>query len=265
MHLSDLLASLLMPLAMEAMESGFQLESFEDRERNRPILIDWWYPTTGQDAIEFDYGFGTGHVVPDGEIESGQFPLLLLSHGAMSAARNYSWLAERLARAGFVVAGISHFGESYDFGAQSVDPSQIVRHWERPLDISAALTHIESSSPFARSVDRVRIGFVGHSSGGATAMYLAGAQFDAKQIAAYCNSSKSTDDRGCDYARSDASAMDPEIPVPDARSYTEPRITAFVSLDPALGPGFTEVSEVSAARKHLIVELCTQRLSTIRT
>jgi predicted dienelactone hydrolase len=144
---------------VNAMEAGFTVEKFEDPTRERPVLIDWWYPVDGQPASRFDYGLGEGMVVESGEIEDGTFSLIVLSHGAMGAARNYSWIAEALARQGYVVAGVSHFGESYVYGPDTVDPAAVLRHWERPLDISAALSFIENQSIFSASIDMQHIGF----------------------------------------------------------------------------------------------------------
>lgn len=246
---------MLMSTIASANEAGFQLDTFEDTKRNRPVAIDWWYPVENQPAEFFDYGFGQGTVVEAGSIAPGNFPLIVFSHGALGAARNYSWLAETLARKGYVVAGVSHFGESYVHGPQTVDPEAVLQSWERPLDISAAITYILSHSRFAQSINAHQIGFIGHSSGGATAMSLAGVLFDGNKIAKYCDSNMATNDRGCDYA--DAANEDEAKPdqqaVPAIQSYADPRIQVLVALDPALGPGFFDYSKVDPALELLIV------------
>jgi len=239
--------------AAKAMEAGFQTEQFEDSARKRSVLIDWWYPVEGQLASPFNYGLGRGQVVESGNIAKGTFPLVVLSHGAMGAARNYSWIAEALARAGYVVAGISHFGESYAHGPDTVDPSAVLRSWERSLDVSAALSYAESRSIFSESIDMHRIGFIGHSSGGATAINLAGVLFDGRRIAEYCISPESVGDRGCDYARSSTTGATDSNSQPRGKSYKDRRITAFVALDPALGPGFFDYSSVDPTVKMLVV------------
>ena len=48
--------------------------------------------------------------------------LAILSHGAMGAASDYNWLAYTLASQGWVVVGLNHFGESYRYGRENVDP-----------------------------------------------------------------------------------------------------------------------------------------------
>ncbi len=239
--------------ALEAMEAGFQTETFKDADRDRPVLIDWWYPVANQKTYAYDYGLGRGRVVVSGTVALGKFPLVVLSHGAMGAARNYSWIAESLARSGIIVAGISHFGESYMYGDETVDPTSVLDSWERPLDISAALTYIENKSALSSSVDLTKAGFIGHSSGGATAMYLAGVLFDQQLITEYCASSQSTGDRGCDYARSTPAGEIGKNLEEGVKSYVDPRLKTFIVLDPALGPGFFDYTGVDPKLKILIV------------
>lgn len=252
--LSLFLIALCTPVMATAMEVGFNLERFEDEPRERPILIDWWYPVDGQAASDMDYGLGHGKVVEAGAVATGTFPLVVLSHGAMGAARNYSWIAEALARHGYIVAGVSHFGESYVYGPEAIDPSAVLRPWERPLDISAALSFIEKQGLLSASIDMQRVGFLGHSSGGATALQLAGAVFDGKLIAEYCATANSAGDRGCDYDSLSAKADPSKTSSTRApQSYAEPRILAFVALDPALGPGFDDYEKVDPNLKTLVV------------
>lgn len=249
--------ALLLSVNTAAVEAGFRLESFEDSARARPIMLDWWYPVDDQPAEEFDYGLGRGQVVEAGAIAQGSFPLVLLSHGALGSARNYSWIAEHLARNGYLVAGVSHFGESYVYGAETIDPASVLRWWERPLDISAALSFILSDSVFAASADSKRIGFLGHSSGGATAISLAGALFDSGQMANYCTTAAARADRGCDYARLENGTVTAEPTVrskhPSAKSYADTRIQTFVALDPALGPGFVNFAAIDPELNMLLI------------
>ena len=91
--------------------AGCEALRLTDPARSRPIQLDVWYPTNGDEATH-RYGLSSGRVAVAAPVAAGRFPVVLLSHGALGSASNYSWIAERLARAGFVVAGVSHFGES---------------------------------------------------------------------------------------------------------------------------------------------------------
>ncbi len=236
-----------------ATEAGFRVEAFHDELRDRPIMLDWWYPVENQPAEEFNYGLGRGRLVEAGKIAKGSFPLVLLSHGAFGSARNYSWIAEHLARSGYLVAGISHFGESYVYGADTIDPSAVLRWWQRPTDVTAALSFITTDSKLANYVDAKRIAFIGHSSGGATAMSLAGVVFDDQKMGDYCKTKAANADRGCDYA--DVSGPHPPKKAIQSTKtdFSDPRIQTFVALDPALGPGFSDFTEVDITIRMLIV------------
>ena len=82
--------------------------------RDRPVLIDVWYPAA-QGALEtdHDYGLGRERAAEGAPALDSACPAIVLSHGAFGAANNYSWIAEHLARQGYLVAGVSHYRESY--------------------------------------------------------------------------------------------------------------------------------------------------------
>ena len=229
--------------AAQGLEAGFKLEAFVDAERDRPISIDLWYPTLADAVGTYHYGLGTGRAIEAADIAPGKFPLIMLSHGALGAPRNYSWIAEALARRGYVVAGVAHFGESYVFGPETVDARAVLRSWERPVDVSAAIDFMLTRSTLAESIITQQIGFVGHSSGGATGLYLAGVQFEYQKMTDYCNSAQAAGDRGCDYAQKVTLDLDKIV---TGGNYQDERISVFTILDPALGPGFTNFSAIDA-------------------
>ncbi len=47
----------------------------------------------------------------------------------MGAAKDCSWLDYPLAAKGWVVVGVNHFGESWRYGRQNIDPSSVTRVW----------------------------------------------------------------------------------------------------------------------------------------
>jgi len=220
----------------ELMPAGYLTLRTEDRTRNRPILIDLWYPAVPSAAEQpFDYRPGRGMAAPDADPLEEDQPVVVLSPGAFGAARNYSWIAESLARRGFVVAGVSHFGESFVYGPETVDSSAALQPWQRPQDCSAALDFLLSHPRFGKIADSGRIGALGHSSGGATVIALAGGMFDPEAMREYCDSDAARGDRGCLYgAPQPRQAVTAEAA---RRSYRDERIRAVVALDPALGPG----------------------------
>jgi len=188
----------------------------EDPERRRPIHVDVW----------------------QGDPASGARPMILLSHGAFGAAQNYAWLAKRLAASGYLVAGLSHYGESYVHGPETIELAAALRFEQRTRDCSFVLDHLLAAPRFHGVIDPGRIGAVGHSSGGATVIGLAGGLFDALAMQRYCNGEGRDTDLGCTYA---SQVRTPPAP-PPATSQRDARVRAVVALDPALGPGHDAAS-----------------------
>jgi predicted dienelactone hydrolase len=211
-------------------------ESSRIVDGDRPIHLHLWYPTDQKESA-VNYGISAGSAATGAKPAGDRLPIVLLSHGAMGAASNYSWIAESLARHRYVVLGVSHFGESPVFGAQSVNPAAVARFRDRTHDFNVALDWLLTKSRLASAVDASRIAAIGHSSGGATALMLAGAGFSPSQISAYCGSGAARVDKGCWYGMPSGAAAERQLPEPASRP-----IRAVVALDPAVGPGFVEDS-----------------------
>lgn len=123
------------------------------------------------------------------------------------------------------------------YGAETIDPGAVTRLWDRPGDCTFALTELLKHEDFEPMIDRARIAVIGHSSGGATAVALAGARFDPTALSAYCQSADARDDRGCEYARQPGHL--PGVPAEATKSFRDVRITSIVVMDPAAGPGYS--------------------------
>lgn len=197
----------------------------------RPIQLDVWYPTLAAEQAH-SYNFGVGSVAETSAVAGDKLPVILLSHGSMGAASNYAWIAEPLARHGYVVLGVSHFGESPVFGPASMNPATVAHFGDRTRDINAALAFLVSKSAYASHIDPNRLGALGHSSGGATVLMLAGAPFSMTDMRTYCQDARAAD-KGCQYPVGAPSSDQAPVPSPIA-------IKAMVVLDPAAGPGFAE-------------------------
>jgi predicted dienelactone hydrolase len=123
-------------------------------------------------------------------------PVVIISHGLGSDRTTFAYLAEQLASYGFAVAVPEHPGSD----AQQIqallsgEVSQVVEPTEfinRPLDITALLDMLSSLSQsdpqFSGRLDLTRVGVMGQSFGGYTALALAGAQFNTQQLATDCS------------------------------------------------------------------------------
>jgi predicted dienelactone hydrolase len=228
--------------------AGYEVLRIDDLGRSRPIQLDIWYPASAAAEGEHRYGLGTGRVALGAAIAPGRFPAILLSHGALGAATNYAWIAEHLARSGFLVVGVSHFGESPVFGPDTIDPTTVTRFGARTRDFSAALDFVMLRSKYAPFVDSTRVGALGHSSGGATVAMLAGGRYRPEGMAAHCGSASAQGDRGCRYPAGQPPARSAsEMPTAD------PRVRLIVLLDPAVGPGFDRASLAEVVLPALVI------------
>lgn len=229
-------------------EAGYEQLRIIDEARKRPVHLAFWYPTMAKEK-EHNYGFSKGKVAFGASLTAKQLPIVLLSHGAMGAASNYSWLAEYLARRGYLVLGVSHFGESIIFGPDSIDPASVTRFGDRTRDLNFALEYLIEKSKYAPNLDANRIGAIGHSSGGASVLMINGAKFSAKNLAEYCAQKKtSINDKGCAHPRSVETDEQRIVPTQSTRSFK-----ALVALDPAVGQGFTKNALKSVETPTLII------------
>lgn len=134
-------------------------------------------------------------VPPRTSNSGGNAPLIVISHGLGSDRSTYAYLAKQLASYGFAVAVPEHPGSSsqqiqslISGGANEVTaPTEFV---DRPLDIRYLLDQLETLSQtdprFAGRINLKQVGVVGQSLGGYTALALAGAEINQKQLAQDC-------------------------------------------------------------------------------
>jgi predicted dienelactone hydrolase len=135
---------------------------------------------------------------PSSNAPLGNAPLIVISHGLGSDRSTYAYLAQQLASYGFAVAVPEHPGSSsqqiqalISGGANEVTaPTEFV---DRPLDIRYLLDQLEVLSQtdprFAGHINLKQVGVIGQSLGGYTALALAGAEINQKQLAQDCQNS----------------------------------------------------------------------------
>ncbi|MEX3691977.1 alpha/beta hydrolase family protein [Paraburkholderia sp. BR14263] len=112
-----------------------------------------------------------------------RFPVVLISHGRGGGPLSHRELATALARAGFIAVLPTHVGDASGFPRA---PSQAQILIDRPRQAEAALNAVLGDPRFSASADVNRIGMIGYSAGGYTALILAGAKPDFAYASAYC-------------------------------------------------------------------------------
>lgn len=122
-------------------------------------------------------------------------PTIVISHGLGSDRTTFAYLARHLASHGFAVAVPQHPGsdasqlEALLVGVASevAEPREFL---DRPLDVSHLLDELERRSQqyaqFRNRMNLERVGVLGQSFGGYTALALAGARINFEQLQADC-------------------------------------------------------------------------------
>lgn len=125
------------------------------------------------------------------------YPVVVISHGFNSDRTTYAYLAEHLASHGYVVVMPEHSGSNGQQIADwlrgraqdAIDRTEFI---DRPLDVSYILDELEENSipdvRFKGRLNLTKVGILGHSYGGYTALALAGATPNFEQLRQACTS-----------------------------------------------------------------------------
>lgn len=128
-------------------------QHWSDNSRARPLSVSVWRPACSDRPL----------------------PVVLLSHGTGGAVEDLSWLAEPLADAGILVAGVDHHGNSYK---DVYLPEGFSFTWERARDVSLLLDYLVSR----HDIDEQKIGAAGFSIGGYTVAAFLGARTNPEAL-----------------------------------------------------------------------------------
>ena len=124
----------------------------------------------------------------------GQTPVVVMSHGLNSQPKAYLDRAKHLASYGYVVALPDHVGSNGQYFQDMLEGYHrqmysVNEFIDRPLDISYVLDELErrNDSDFEGRLNLQRVGVLGHSFGGYTALALAGAPINFDNLEEICN------------------------------------------------------------------------------
>ena len=150
-----------------------QTLTLKDRNRKRQFLVDLYKPQRWR---------------------SGKTPVVVISHGFGTGPKNFEKRAKHLASYGYLVAVPQHLGSDYAhiqamLTGYSREVFKLNEFIDRPLDVIYVLDELErrNQSEFQGRLNLQKVGVMGHSFGGYTALALAGAEIDFEQLEANCN------------------------------------------------------------------------------
>jgi predicted dienelactone hydrolase len=136
-----------------------------------------WYPAIQQESVIPYSPMYDGSVAPNALIAEGKFPLIAFSCGYAGSHYDHAYLAETLARSGFIVVGFSRHDFEKKRGLKEWGIKRIwYRAYEMKLAIQYVLTHWQSSIEH-----QVGISVFGFSAGAFTSLLLSGAVPDFKR------------------------------------------------------------------------------------
>lgn len=199
---------------------------FYNQTTQQPVKVKFWYQSQAEEC--------SAQICL--AAHQSKRKVAMISHGAFGSPIEMNWLGYALASQGYLVAGVAHYGESWMYGKQSIDPSVLMRFWQRPQEISFAIDKLSEPGLLSITVDTNNILMLGHSAGGFTALALAGSTLEAGKTERYCQSVKAARDKSCDYGSTPKSnALNlAEMTTHQAKMFDN-RINAIIALDPALG------------------------------
>jgi predicted dienelactone hydrolase len=221
---------------------GYRRLDLHDPVSGEMYTVAVWYPTRAAPTPLFLTGSASAcwlpallcrwiafemQVASDGPPAEGKFGLIVISHGAGGFALNHLYLAMALAAGGYVVAAPTHpRGDGNDISGTSV--------WVgRPQQVSRVIDAVLADATLGAHVERPRIGVVGHSNGGFTALVVAGAKADPAAIVAHCRLHPD-DVRFCSFGG--AATREATRTVGDIPDLRDPRARAIVIMAPNAAP-----------------------------
>lgn len=233
---------------------GQRTYPFKDEKRNRPVTTEVWYPTTdtlNQKDKVFS-PFIRQQTVRDGKWPGKKMPLIFLSHGAGGGRLTLEWLAEKLVQNGFIVAAVDHYGNTFDHPT----PEGFLEPWQRPQDISFALTSLLKEPDIGKIIDEQRIGMAGFSIGGYTTLALAGAAINVDILKAYYKTPKGKREIDLPEFPGLVNYIDNEeiaVSFKNAPALKDSRFKAFFAICPAAGQGFVSKDQVKGINRPVYI------------
>ncbi len=216
----------------DSFEAGFVNLTLTDPIEGGPMQVIVVYPTKAAAGTSSSGPF-TISARRDAAPAPGSYPLIVFSHGAAGTNLGHHDSLTALARAGFVAAAVEHPRDnSRDDSGAATDLQMI----GRPHHIVALIDGLLADPAMAPLIDKKRIGMVGHSAGGYTALLIAGAVPNFALAREFRAAISNNPDLQPLLRRAEASNR--QRRKPDLQYVSDPRVRAFVLWAPGFGYAF---------------------------
>jgi len=190
-----------------------------DLLKGRIYPVDLYLPVTGQTTAP------------------NSVPVVVISHGLGSDRTSFAYLAQHLASHGFAVLVPEHPGSNRSqvesllagIASEVAEPTEFVN---RPLDVTYLLNYLEQqarTNPAYQTLNLKQVGVLGQSFGGYTALALAGAPINFKELDRNCRDLENTFNVSLVLQ---CQAQRLEVSSPLKTEFRDPRIAAAIALNP---------------------------------
>ncbi|MCG8369665.1 MAG: prolyl oligopeptidase family serine peptidase [Proteobacteria bacterium] len=176
----------------------------------------------------------------------GAHPLLVFFHGTSGNTRSIAWLSSALAAHGYAVVSANHPGST----SLQVSQESLMQTWQQAEDGSFLIDTLLASKEFAASIDAERIGSIGFSLGGYSALAIAGVRLEIRKLQAFCRARP--EEETCKLFPDALYGAEVEGR-PQNRDVSDPRIRAAVSLAPGFVPALDPDSVAAVGIPVLVV------------
>lgn len=206
---------------------GFQQVTVSDLS-GKPLTVGIWYPSDGA-VSNAPVGMFTQSVAVNGAVSGNHLSLILISHGTSGSLASHYDTALALAKAGFVVAAVTHTGDNYMDQSYAGNLKDLT---DRPRQIEVVLNYMLSNWPEHSQIDAERIGMFGFSLGGFTTLVAIGGTPELSRMAELCASRPDAPE--CSFVKQHhGDQLEPSPSKPEWAHDT--RIKAAVVAAPAVG------------------------------
>lgn len=155
---------------MEEVFVGSRELQVKDEINNLTFQVLVHYPTN-EPSAPVSFGPLVLDVTPNGKLMSGKYPLVLISHGNGGTHILYRTISTYLAKNGYVVAMLEHYGNNRNNNTLGFTEKNLQY---RPRHIKLTINELIADEFFGGSIIQDQISMIGHSFGGYTALAIAG-------------------------------------------------------------------------------------------